>query len=141
MIACSTGSRRRDFFDTGGWFAQFVKGDQDHARAVTWMSANTLPLVTTDYIVDELLTLLRARGERVLALRVAETMIAQRVCRIEWISPRDFEDAIDIYCGASDKNWSFTDCTSFAVMRRLSIRCAFAFDAHFRQVGTLEVVP
>ena len=40
-----------------------------------------------------------------------------------------------------DKAFSFTDCTTFALMTRLRIAAAFAFDIHFRQYGRLVVVP
>lgn len=40
-----------------------------------------------------------------------------------------------------DKNWSFTDCTSKVVMEQLGVKAAFAFDHHFHQFGTIQVVP
>ena len=40
-----------------------------------------------------------------------------------------------------DKSWSFTDCTSKVVMEQRGIRKAFAFDHHFYQFGTVQVVP
>ena len=51
------------FVDTGAWFAAFVPNDPDHVAADAWLEANHKPLVTTDYVVDELLTLLKMRGE------------------------------------------------------------------------------
>jgi len=48
-----------------------------------------------------------------------------------WLAFRQFQD----------KSWSFTDCTSYAVMRPLQIAQAFSFDHHFRQFGTVTVVP
>ncbi len=41
----------------------------------------------------------------------------------------------------SDKGRSFTDCSSKVVMERLGITQAFAFDQHFRQFGSVTVVP
>jgi len=38
------------------------------------------------------------------------------------------------------KDFSFTDCTSFAVMRQLGITTAFAFDEHFEQFGFIRVL-
>lgn len=49
------------FVDTGAWFAYFVRRDADHADAVQWMKANRLPLLTTDFVLDELFTLLKLR--------------------------------------------------------------------------------
>ncbi|MGH9855808.1 MAG: type II toxin-antitoxin system VapC family toxin [Blastocatellia bacterium] len=52
------------FVDASAWFALVVPSDPNHIRAVDWLTANPAPLVTTDYVVDETLTLLRARDER-----------------------------------------------------------------------------
>jgi predicted nucleic acid-binding protein len=41
----------------------------------------------------------------------------------------------------ADKDWSFTDCTSCVVMQKLGITTACSFDHHFRQFGTVSVVP
>jgi predicted nucleic acid-binding protein len=57
------------------------------------------------------------------------------------IDPECFADACRIYIEFVDKAWSFTDCTSYAVMRRLSITKALSFDDDFRQFGTVQVVP
>lgn len=56
------------FVDTGAWYASLVPTDPDHTRAAQWLAKNDLPLLTTDYVIDETLTLLRARGERKRAL-------------------------------------------------------------------------
>jgi len=40
-----------------------------------------------------------------------------------------------------DKEWSFTDCTSKFVIAQLAIAYALSFDQHFRQFGTVIVVP
>jgi predicted nucleic acid-binding protein len=58
------------FVDTGAWFARFVPSDPDHPAARDWLDRDTKPLLTTDYIVDELLTLLKVRGEYLRALGV-----------------------------------------------------------------------
>ena len=52
------------FVDTGAWFALVVPTDPDHEAAVAWFDGNRDPVLTSDYVVDETLTLLRVRGER-----------------------------------------------------------------------------
>ena len=54
---------------------------------------------------------------------------------------KDFRNAGDLLLRYRDKGWSFTDCTSYVVMERLGIETALAFDDHFRQFGTVTVVP
>jgi predicted nucleic acid-binding protein len=51
------------FVDTGAWFASVVPLDQDYTAATRWLNQNTQPRLTTDYIVDETLTLLKTRGQ------------------------------------------------------------------------------
>ena len=53
----------------------------------------------------------------------------------------DVDAAWQIFATYQDKGWSFTDCVSRVVMDRLGIATAFAFDKHFREFGTISVVP
>jgi uncharacterized protein len=129
------------FVDTGAWFATFVPNDPDHAAADTWLEANVEPLVTTDYVVDELLTLLKIRGEFQRAMRLGASLFAGEIALIEWVMPDDVRQAWAVFRRYTDKDWSFTDCVSRVVMERLGIRTAFAFDDDFRQFGTVTVVP
>ena len=129
------------FVDTGAWFASFVASDPDHAAAGAWLDANTHALVTTDYVIDELLTLLKIRGEFERALEIGPPLLRGAVCRLEWVTPADVAQAWQVFATYRDKGWSFTDCVSRAVIERLGIATAFAFDVHFRQFGTVTVVP
>jgi len=49
--------------------------------------------------------------------------------------------AWNVFRRFTDKAWSFTDCVSYVVMQRLKISTACSFDEHFRQFGTVAVVP
>ncbi len=129
------------FADTGAWFAAFVPNDPDHPAASDWLSQNTEVLVTTDYVLDELLTLLKRRGEFERGLRLGDCILRGTVARFEWVTPADVEAAWHVFQHFRDKQWSFTDCTSRVVIERLSITTAFAFDEHFRQFGKVRVVP
>ena len=40
-----------------------------------------------------------------------------------------------IYQGFKDKEWSFTDCTSYVLMKNLAIDIGASFDDHFSQFG------
>ena len=48
------------FVDTGAWFAADIANDGDHVAAAAWLERNDQPLLTTDYVLDELLTLMNA---------------------------------------------------------------------------------
>ncbi|HKU74574.1 MAG TPA: PIN domain-containing protein [Pyrinomonadaceae bacterium] len=127
------------FVDTGA--SSLVPVDSNHARAVQWLAANHSPLITTDYIIDETLTLLRVRGERTRALLLGEEFFQTRLANIYKISSSDLLLAWSIFGKFDDKDWSFTDCTSKVVMEQLRIKVAFSFDHHFHQFGTVQIVP
>jgi uncharacterized protein len=129
------------FVDTGAWYASLVPTDPDHARAVKWLAANHAPLITTDYVIDETLTLLRVRGERKRALLLGARFFHHDLAQIYKITSADLTIAWKTFEKFDDKNWSFTDCTSKVVMEQLGITVAFAFDHHFHQFGTIQVVP
>src|SRR5208283_4183731 len=69
------------FVDIGAWFARFVPSDRDHPAAREWFEQNTHPLVTTDYVIDELLTVLKVRGEYQRALEVGPVTFQRRRVR------------------------------------------------------------
>ena len=129
------------FVDTGAWFASLIPTDPDHARATAWLAENSSPLLTTDYVIDETLTLLRARGERTRALLLGAKFFRDGLAEIHKITEPDLALAWETFERFADKDWSFTDCTSKVVMEQLGITQAFALDHHFKQFSTVRVVP
>jgi len=129
------------FVDTGAWFAFFVRRDPDHSSARNWVSTNESPLVTSDYILDELFTLLKIRESHVVAIAAGRVLIEEKICQIIKLTPDDFTRAWSIFVQYSDKGWSFTDCTSKVIMDRLNLSTAFSFDEHFEQFGSIIRVP
>lgn len=129
------------FVDTGAWFAYFVRRDPDHAAAISWMEQNRQPLVTTDYVLDELVTLLKLREGYQVAVAAGDAILTPQVARLDRINADDFSRAWDVFRHFGDKQWSFTDCTSKVVIERLGISEAFAFDHHFEQFGSVTRVP
>lgn len=128
------------FVDTGAWYALLDRSCVEHAQAVQFAAEAKQRLVTTDYVLAESLTLLRARRLNQEALELGERLLAGRQAKLVWVTPEDVQKAWVLF-QYRDKAWSFVDCVSFAVIGRLDIREAFAFDEHFRQLGTLTVHP
>jgi predicted nucleic acid-binding protein len=130
------------FVDTSAWFATVVPTDLNH-RAADEFFASAVPfsLITTDYILDESMTLFKVRGEAHRAREFGRRILDEEVCRLVWVEREDVLRAWTIFESYRDKDWSFTDCVSRAVIERLRIPEAFAFDEHFRQFGNVSVVP
>ncbi|MEX2168111.1 MAG: PIN domain-containing protein [Pirellulales bacterium] len=129
------------FVDTGAWYALATTSDRDHARAKAFVASNIEPFLTTDYIVDELLTLFAVRGQKAKGIEWRNDVLDGGGTRFVRVGEDDFANAIGVYERYQDKDWSFTDCTSYVVMQQLQIREAFSFDHHFRQFGTVTVLP
>lgn len=129
------------FVDTSAWFASVVPSDSDYQAASSWIQQNTQPLLTTDYIVDETLTLLRTRGELSRAFSLGEAFFSGELATIHYLTEADIQQTWAVFRQFSDKAWSFTDCSSRIVMQKLNLIEAFTFDHHFRQFGFVTVVP
>ncbi len=56
------------------------------------------------------------------------------------VTPEDEQMAWTLFRNRSERRYSFTDCTSFALMRRLGIDAALALDEDFRAEG-FRVMP
>ena len=129
------------FVDTGGWFGSIVPTDENHEKARGWFLQNREPLITSNYVTDETLTLFKARGEYERALQIGEQFFSGSLTSVYDLSSEDIIETWKTFKHYSDKDWSFTDCSSKVVMEKLGINCAFAFDTHFRQFGNILVVP
>jgi predicted nucleic acid-binding protein len=129
------------FVDSGGWFASVVTDDDDYEKAVKWFEENNQPLISTNYVVDETLTLLRARGENEKALRIGKLFFAGSLAEIYYLTEEDILHTWEIFQQFADKDWSFTDCSSKYICQKFNITHALSFDKHFKQFGTITVVP
>jgi uncharacterized protein len=127
------------FVDTSAWFALFVPTDPDHTRIRAWLAGNREPLITSDYCVDETLTLLLVRREPVRAMEAGRELFERDLARIQFVSPEQILRAWIVFQQRAASGWSFTDCTSFVLINELRIPTAAAVDAHFHQFGVLVV--
>ncbi len=126
------------FVDSGCWIATANQADIHHAAMTKarndWLEQGGL-LVTTDYVVDETLTHMRARFGLAVAEAWWEEVERSERVRLEWIAPDRAAKARDLFFRHRDKDYSFTDCTSFVVMKELRLTQALATDKHFTQAG------
>ncbi len=99
------------FVDTSGWFGSIVPSDENHEIAKKWFLNNREPLFTTDYVIDETLTLFKARGENTRALQIGQAFFNDNLSEIYYLTEDDIFQTWEIFRQFSDKNWSFTDCS------------------------------
>lgn len=127
--------------DTSFIVAFYNESDENHLKARTFVQDNgRLIFVITDFIFDEFLTVLLVRGGKHLSIEAGEKILRDKNIRLLRVDDEVFQKAWEIYRRFRDKNWSFTDCTSYVLMKNLSIDTGLSFDEHFKQFG-FEILP
>lgn len=119
------------FVDTGAFYALADTADRNHdaARSVFEARGMAGELVTSDYVFVESWCLIRARLGRSAAMNYWDAMQSDVV---KTYGARDLARARTIASSWPDQDFSLIDCTSFALMERLRLDEALAFDNHFR---------
>lgn len=126
------------FVDTAAWLALNDKTDQHHREALAKaleIKEQRIELVTSEYILDEAITLIRYRISHHAAVIFGESILNSSIVKVLDVADKERLKAWELFKKYKDKELSFTDCTSFVLMGNLKIRKVFTFDAHFRQVG------
>lgn len=130
----------RVFVDTSAWFALANAADRRHADVRAALQAHRGRLVTSNFIFDELVTLCRMRVGHSAALKAGQLLHDVRLTEMLRVAPEDDREAWSLFANRPDQNYSFTDCTSFVLMRRLKVEHAIALDDDFKREG-FQVVP
>jgi uncharacterized protein len=132
------------FADSAFLYALVDRRDSAHAPAVEALRKLVVaqrPVVTSDYVLAEALTLAKARAGSVAALRLLDRLEASDLVGMEWIGPHRFVSAKAFFRKHADRGFSFTDCTSFVVIREMALRDALTTDRHFVEAGFRVLLP
>ncbi len=122
------------FIDTSALCALTIPKDQHNFTAKSLykqIQTDKAILYTSDYVLDEVYTLLKNRSSHATAVKFMNQMdkCSMTILRVN----EDIEkDAKTIFKKFDDRRLSFTDCTSFALTNQLNIDAVFAFDEHFK---------
>jgi predicted nucleic acid-binding protein len=138
MIATSIrGIRDPLFLDSGFLIALNAADDQYHKRAVDhWRSmGRTRSLVTTTYVVDEVVTFFNNRGRHEKAVAIGNLLITSGWVDLLHVDEDLFRAGWEYLTKHADKRYSLTDCISFVTMQRMGLQEALSFDGHFEQAG------
>jgi hypothetical protein len=114
---------------------QMVNREAKHAEATAWLKAAESTggrAVTTDYVLDETATLMKAKGHGHLLKGFFERVESSGAIRIEWMDGGRFRRAKEFFLRHHDHGYSFTDCVSFVVMKEFSLHEVLTKDRHFR---------
>ena len=134
---------REVFVDTSGFYALLVKKDDMHKRAAEHLhqaERRRAAFVTTDYVLDETVTLLCARGHGHLVQPLLQATLKSEACTVTWTGPEDFLRTATFLAKHLDQGWSFTDCLSFQIMKARRLRDALTKDEHFQKAGFVALL-
>jgi predicted nucleic acid-binding protein len=130
------------FVDTSAWVAIKDRREKHHAAASAYLgevARRRERLVTTDFVLDETYTLLLydvGYEVTVQFKREIDLLSGAQALAIVHVGPAVQAEAWAVFERFNrDKAWSFTDCTSYVVMRTHQISECFGFDEDFAQMG------
>ncbi len=137
------------FVDAWAWLALSNRKDMHHEHAKKMygeMKTAGYRMVTSDYVLDEVITSLFKNVVFINAIEFIESLFAaikNDQIKLERITESRFKTAWSLRKIYQDKpDISFTDLTSFVLMQELAINSVFTGDAHFKQVNLgFEILP
>ena len=125
---------RSVFIDTSAFYALLDGRDRWNSEAqqqFTVITEERRPLVTSNLVVAETYALARANLGHAAAVRWLSSLDLNLIFQTE----DDHDEVYRLLARYDDKDFSYTDATSFVIMERLGIPTALTFDSHFRQYG------
>src|SRR5208283_2284335 len=132
---------RRVFVDTSALVALFDRKDANHQQAKAVLGkikTDRTRMLITDYIFDECITTVLSVAGHQTAVAVGEFIMSSKIIEMIWLDMAAKLKAWDFFKKHSDKIFSFTDCTSFVLMKELRVDKYFSFDSDFKQAGFVE---
>jgi len=135
---------RKIFIDSSAFIAIYLADDDFHEQAgeaLKKLREKEVSFITSNFVLDEVFTFLRAKVNKKTAIDFAEFLAENtEIIKIIRITVGDEQTAFDYFKKLDGKGVSFTDCTSFALMQRIGLKTAFTFDRDFIK-AQFKVVP
>ena len=123
------------FVDTSFYQALLNPRDRWHTKALEFSREYRGGMVTSEYVLCELGTLMCAPRLRPIFMEFVGLLDVASAVEIVPASAGHFRAGLALFASRPDKEWSMTDCVSFAMMSDRGIVEALAFDHHFEQAG------
>jgi len=130
------------FVDSSFWIGLANERDARHAEATALLgTVGTIQFVTSNHVLGESWTWIRRRAGHRDAVRFADRVEASPRLRVVHVDDELEERAWTWLRRHDEREYSFVDATSFALMRSMKIKDALAFDGDFSAAGFWELRP
>jgi predicted nucleic acid-binding protein len=128
------------FADTSFWFALVQRRERHHEEA-TELARRTsgARVVVSNHVLGECWTLFRRRSGHRAAAGFLDRFARLPNVELVPVEPEIEQEAWEWLRRHPDREYSFVDATSFALMRHRGIREALAFDGDFSAAGFVEL--
>ncbi len=123
------------FADTSFFQALLNPRDAWHRAACAFSDVYDAEIVTSDYVLLELGALMARGPARRLFTGLIGQLSEDGASRVVPAATEHFQAGLDLFSKREDKEWSLTDCVSFAMMERYGLTDALTSDHHFEQAG------
>ena len=128
------------FVDTSFWVGLTVRPDPHHDDARAMLEAVVdEPLVTSNHVRGETWTYLRRKVGHAIAVEFLDRVGRSPRLAVVPVGAEIEERALTWLRSHDEREYSFVDATSFALMRSLKVRRALAFDGDFTAAGFTEI--
>lgn len=128
------------FVDTSFFVGSVDSSDEHHAESVALLTAGSrMRLATTNHVLGETWTFIRRRLGHSAACSFVDRVEEAGDVEVVFITRELEREAWAWLARHDEREYSFVDATSFALMRHLRISDALAFDGDFSAAGFVEL--
>lgn len=129
------------FADTSFWVALALRRDGHHEAAKALWEQRDERLLVSNHVLGEVWTFLRRRDSHQTASQARRLIADSDAVAIVHVAADVEDDAWRWLDRRDEREYSFADATSFALMRRRGLTEALAFDGDFSAAGFIELRP
>ena len=128
------------FIDTGAFIAYFIKQEKFHndtVRKYKFYRQQKATLITSDYIIDELLTWFSAKQNKQILEKLVvaiKKMVEAEELKVLSVDQMVFRKAQDVLIKFSEHKISFTDAATYVLYKDLALNEVFTLDDDFRKI-------
>ena len=128
------------FADTSFWIGLMIPRDSRHRQSVELLARHgEQRVLTSNHVRGETWTLLNRRVGHWLGVAFLDRLARSARLELAFVSEELERVALDWLRHHDEREYSFVDATSFALMQWLGIHAALAFDGDFAAAGFVEL--
>lgn len=123
------------FLDSSAIFVLTDRDDEYGPLVEDFLRGHKSPLVTTDFIFAESISLMTKRLGKKVAEQAGDHLLDSRFVEMIFLDEKTQQEAWALFKKYKDKDFDFIDATSFVVCRQRGIKEVITLDRHFAQMG------